>query len=1279
MKASLRESIRYFIRYEDHARFMDASLNKVEGQQLPEKLLGRPDELTERIHEKESGKLLDELLSISDRKASSLPEQRKEWKEAIEEALKGEKKIEDVLLDLPLRHSAKRKEFADRLRKLKNQDSFILFYPLLLQRFKGSREDAVQPVFTFECRIADARLQVQSFQMNSKAMDIIVAEAEGCAPQEVRGLARETLAGLETRLHHIKAESIDTVLELVDQSFREQLPTWKHGGLLDFRAYDGWTLTRKALLTKSDYQEVADSPFRKELARLMERLERHESPLLQDYVTGHDAPTDFKAEPLPFTSHRGSYTSDYPVNEKQWRLLQTYRELSLMAVNGPPGTGKTTLIKEMIADTMVRKACLLLERWDEPWQLKRRAEGVESKKDYYETPFAGANPFSMVLTSTNNKAVDNIGEDLLREVRFMSGVLESAGEAEATAFCARLGRKENMDSFKQQKLLGLLKGLRLLSDDSTAQQEDARPAFQRSMAALKEIEQNVQAFWTLQQSCREQEEFASEEELRELTILRRTAWEEAEQSYADQNEQAEALRLQAGKLTMACTALKEKLRSVERDRSASESARKEAYRHLERLKAWRRFPQSLLSFLPKRKKFLEDHPSESYLQETRIAPLHAAVARLEEEATQAATELEIAARQAAELQTSLSDAEQQLHVLEADKILRDQQKLRLEQLIEHEGRVRTEIGSSASLIGASFYALVNAPKLLKLRKTLFDQALAVQEQYIVRHREAILFNLEKVGEEQKWFKSFYSPNGSRLDEDQSGIRAVWESFFLCFPVVTTTLHSFTENLFHLLPQLIDTLFVDEAGQILPHYLCAPLFRSRRAVIVGDPRQLEPVRPFALDLVASSGVPEELQERICVLTNSAQDYADRGGRFYEYMGDSKAGLILDEHRRCEAAIMQFSNQHVYHGWLKLIQPDEGGKLFGANAVAFDIRGLKDATRHQNAAEAEACRKAVELLAARHGEQVKGDIGIIAPFKHQVELLQALVPGVDIGTVHTFQGKEKRFILLSLVLDGLHRNHAGLAAFVGGKPNLLNVAFSRAKEQFILIGNLEAASTSGNYLSKALQTIQQYGAVYSMFNDELESERSEGHRQEAYRIYDSGEERGGSSFLMEAKELLQGNIVLQATTHRELLLLALDHARQSLGIVSPWISRRVVDEDFFERLDRMQVRRASVRIRYGYSGKMALNDDLHQILKQDYYQLTPESKGLLKETLQKLYEKLKQDMAHMAPLHAKILLIDDEIMFIGSHNWLANKGYKREEISYLIRDRRAIAYVKERFAL
>lgn len=57
---------------------------------------------------------------------------------------------------------------------------------------------------------------------------------------------------------------------------------------------------------------------------------------------------------------------------------------------------------------------------------------------------------------------------------------------------------------------------------------------------------------------------------------------------------------------------------------------------------------------------------------------------------------------------------------------------------------------------------------------------------------------------------------------------------------------------------------------------------------------------------------------------------------------------------------------------------------------------------------------------------------------------------IGTVHTFQGKQAEGVILCL---GLDEKSKGAANWASQKPNLLNVAITRAKYRFIAIGDKE----------------------------------------------------------------------------------------------------------------------------------------------------------------------------------------------------------------------------------
>ncbi|NJO65282.1 MAG: hypothetical protein HC836_46455 [Richelia sp. RM2_1_2] len=82
--------------------------------------------------------------------------------------------------------------------------------------------------------------------------------------------------------------------------------------------------------------------------------------------------------------------------------------------------------------------------------------------------------------------------------------------------------------------------------------------------------------------------------------------------------------------------------------------------------------------------------------------------------------------------------------------------------------------------------------------------------------------------------------------------------------------------------------------------------------------------------------------------------------------------------------------------------------------------------------------------------------------------------DIGTVHTFQGGEKAAIILSPYQ--CHQEHSFW--FLNRKPNLLNTAVSRARELFVLVGNLEELKRAGGETKRLVEHIEQHGEIRSI---------------------------------------------------------------------------------------------------------------------------------------------------------------------------------------------------------
>jgi uncharacterized protein len=76
-------------------------------------------------------------------------------------------------------------------------------------------------------------------------------------------------------------------------------------------------------------------------------------------------------------------------------------------------------------------------------------------------------------------------------------------------------------------------------------------------------------------------------------------------------------------------------------------------------------------------------------------------------------------------------------------------------------------------------------------------------------------------------------------------------------------------------------------------------------------------------------------------------------------------------------------------------------------------------------------------------------IITPYNAQVQALLEAIPGVEVGTVDKFQGQEAPIVIYSVATSSPEEAPRGMEFLYS--PNRFNVAVSRAKALFILVGN------------------------------------------------------------------------------------------------------------------------------------------------------------------------------------------------------------------------------------
>ncbi len=1258
----LKDLIAYFCEYDLLDNMLCSSIRSDQVQDV------LPDQcdfsfLSKTIEEKKEKKIWKLLQS----KLSSQPGQSKAW---ISQYVDGEISLEELFDHLPM----KRKNFLDDVKKnvneIQEERTFYIYYPILLNH----RKKIQQPLLTFSCQLEEDSFQVKKTCINRNILSLMVAQLKDLELPDVRLLYEAEINRVASMIDAIHpSDDFGQIYQVacaeVNEVFQIDLQT--------FHGTADWTKSEKASVSFESPDNVRESCFQDEL-RSVEQFyqENHILPkLVQQYFgLGQRNATNVDLANLS-GFHLGSYQNKYPINRKQWKLLQVSDKADFLCVEGPPGTGKTTLLKEIIADTLVKKADALLDVWDEEWE-----EPDEESKGVYRSPLGGENRHSVIISSTNNKAIDNIGLELLMEIPFFANFIESLpqnqGEHCKGSLCARLGNSKNIATFYQEFFEPFCQYLDVFSIDPQ-EANTVKDQYLQVRERLDGLNSVISEFLVVQDQAGE---FSSSVELEEcqshLTresldlVEKKRGLEQAISAGKTDQDQIEACIRQTSQTILQCQKVQEEqTQCLHMLYSDLEEYEKICPRH-------KRF-----SFLfPKVKALLKKYGSAEQIRDMirasneQQAALSAQMGTAQQYLTQLSAQKTEAAKGLSELNKALEEINR-----EREKIVQKREILDRYQILLH--NLEQELMcSSDTVLSLDAYKLRNAESLMQLRKDTFDKALQLFEAYICLHQEPIKNNLELFlmqretdnGKFYSWCQSLYNGDKPYPPQKAELVRTLWETFFLCFPVVTTTLHSFRKSTFQLIPNLFDVLLVDESGQIVPYYLVAPLYRARRTVIVGDVNQIEPIKsvpPHLLDEKYVQILGEETYNRVCLDFTSAQDFAVAASEYYEVVQDKPCGVILNEHRRCEPAIMSFSNQYVYHNVLELIGSDDLDKLFGTNLAVFDIRGFK-ASQHYNQAEIDACKEIVEQFIKRYGPEVKKDIGIITPFKRQSQELSKAIPEVEVGTTHVFQGAEKKYILFSSVIDDTSRSN-GLNQFVGRKGNLLNVAFSRAKKQFIFVGNLQAAKESNNYLEKAIMAIRQNGKVFSLFD----IDESNPVDQDVIRVLAGAQKVTDiTSIDSYLRGTIPQGIIDLPKLHNEILNNLLHLSTKSVSIISPWIGSNVVTEDMLREIEKKVQSGISIRVTFGYRAKNCSLADIDQLVEKDIPWRQKDAAGAIRA----LYKLLGDSLKYAPPSHVKLLLVDDQYLFIGSLNWLYNSGKTdQKEISCLITNPDTIQYVKERY--
>lgn len=443
-------------------------------------------------------------------------------------------------------------------------------------------------------------------------------------------------------------------------------------------------------------------------------------------------------------------------------------------------------MKEIISDIFVEKTKKIIAVWNSEWH-----EINFNNRTLFQSPLNGSNFKSIIVTSTNNEAVDNIGKELINEISYL---LDNNNKEDISSFCAQFGKKEIMDAFVEI----LNKKMNIINKYKDIQSDDSRQLIEK----FNKLHDEITSF----------NKIAS-------TYIRLKRELIKKYDITTEDISSEYIEKKIKKLDNIIYNLNEHLRIIN-DEIISydysvENLISSNYKYKEDLNKSVDEKEYKMRIKNKHNKFIKFKKIGEIISriiygdikiinqqidniEPKIIDLRISIEKIEERINEIKNLQD-------KRKTQVVDIENEIY---NKRIKISDYKTYLNQYNIFNQEIKNlNINISPDEVEYNIY---NNEVILNKRNCLFNLSLRINDKFIFKNSDKIINNLEYVNQDSKWFKSFYSGDYRYNSTKERNIRIIWETFCLCFPVITTTLHSFEKNKFHMIKELFDTLLVDEA-------------------------------------------------------------------------------------------------------------------------------------------------------------------------------------------------------------------------------------------------------------------------------------------------------------------------------------------------------------------------------------------------------------------------------------------------------------------------------------